>query len=338
MDFTYGHMYNWYKAAIGTDAFPITDDVKVFVYEANYQAIDRQRRSRPRSGLRYDRDGSTRPFTRPGIVVTRVLDESFADPVMYPHGLYLVTESEDKRVDRKRRMYFVFPFEKRKAAGGVFMAGDHFTFCMDSNDKKTPLHFHLTVYVPDLVQSELGRALHINDYLPSAFTLPMTPDAFLAGPLLKENTVRARGSVIHKLLAHPFTPQPQPQQQGGARRRRNKAPRARGPARRSFDDAWYALPLHRVIMMAVARADGTYDVTMIIHDRAKRKALSLATASRLHGGASPDKGRHGCALYGVPRDRVTPAALEDEFARVYLSHVMWESFKVNLQHDEYEDF
>ena len=298
MDFTYGHMYNWYKAAIGTEAFPITDDVKVFVYESN----------------------GTRPFTRPGIVVTRVMDESFADPVMYPHGLYLVTESEDKRVDRKRRMYFVFPFEKRKATGGVFMAGDHFTFCMDSNDKKIPLHFHLTVYVPDLVQSELGRALHINDYLPSAFTLPITPDAFLAGPLLKDDTVRARGSVIHKLLAHPFTPQPQ--QQGGARRRSNKAPRARGSARRSFDDAWYALPLHRVIMMAVARADGTYDVTMIIHDR-------------LHGGASPDKGRHGCALYGVPRDRVTPAALEDEFARVYLSDVMWESFRVTLPHDDY---
>lgn len=305
MEFVYGDMWRWYRAASGTDAYPVTNDVIVRVYNADYGA------------MKYSRDGSKQPFTRPGIVVAQANDVAVIDELVFPHGVYLVTEADIKR-DRKKALYFVFPCQRTETGGQVFFTGDHFTFCHDSNDKATPLHLHLTMYMPDALRPEYGVAWHIDNYLASSFTLPTTPDAF-SDKFVKDNLVKIRAGGLHKLMSRPFQLQAQ---QGGARRRRNKAQRATRSAKRSFHDAWYELPLHKVIMVAVLRPDGMHDVTVTIHDR-------------LHGGKSIDKGRHACVLFQVPPDKMSAAALEDEFARMYLSDLSWESFKPNAGHDDF---
>ena len=300
-------MWNWYINAHDTSAFPATDDIVVRIYNADYRA------------MKYGRAANLLPFTNPSVNVSRVNDESILAsgfPGMFDHGLFVVSERmDDEHVRRKallkKNLFFVFPNAKRDGGTGEsLLAADHFSFCLDKNDKKTPLHLHRTLYMPDPYIPQMGETVHTNDFMPAAFTLPDTPAAFAASNIL--TYLVGYTPVLHAMLSRPWLPQ---QQQGGTRnRRRKERERARRPGQRSFGEAWIELPLHKVIVMAVRGPTGAYEVTIVVYDR-----LS---------GMKSDDSRHSCALLNVPRETVTNAvALEEQIARTFFSRLVWDSFR-----------
>ena len=320
MEFTYSKMWHWFTDAHGSASYPATDDIIVRIYDANHTA------------KKYG-NGREMPFTHPGVKVSRVNDEIITKsvhPMMFRRGLFVVSENTEANEQakhkalRRKNLFFVFPVEKREGSiggeGRTILAADHFSFCLDKSDKNTPLHFHLTSYQPESTFPGFGSTTHLNNYLPAAFTLPIASDAFLVSDFLKTDLFRAYGVFIHALLSRdwlspPPVRQQQQQQLGGTKNRRQKQKqRARCAGPLSFREAWSALPLHKLIMIAAKRADGAYDVTLVIYDR-------------LLGGKS-ELSRQSWGFVGVPAETVmSEAALEDEVARTYLSTLTWDMFR-----------
>jgi len=307
MDFTYNKMWNWYTNAQDTAAFPATDDVVVRIYNADYSA------------MKY-RAETMAPFTNPSVTVSRILDESIlAAGTTARHGLFLVsdatnTEEARKRALSKKNLFFVFPSERKDGSpdgtGATRLMADHFSFCHDKNDKNTPVHFHLTEYMPHSLIAGRGSTFHMNNYLPSVFVLPATAHAFRESHILQKD-FDVYSALVYAILARP-TPQ-QPQNGGTTNRRRKRRARARQPGPLSFESAWFALPLHKLIVMAVKNASGAYDVTLVMYDRLT--------------GVKSERSRQSCALPGVPRDVVlNAAALEERIATRFLSTLTWDDF------------
>ena len=306
MDFTYSKMWKWYTDAYDTVPFPATDDIVVKVYDVEYGA------------KKYGRENRL-PFTNPVVKVARVTDElilASVPTVLLQHGLFVVSDdlnachTEDARLKamRKKQLFFVFPTERRDASGELFFAADHFSFGLDKNDKKTPLHFHMTEYVPDRVMHGRGSTIHNNDYMPSAFTLPIASGDF-------RMRLSGYAPFVHELMSHPLTqPLPPQRQIGGTKnRRRKRRQRATQPGALSFTDAWLALPLHKLIVLAVKNAE-TYDVTLVVYDRLL--------------GVRSEESRASCALVKIPRGVVmNDAALEERIATEFLSKLTWDSFR-----------
>jgi hypothetical protein len=87
-------------------------------------------------------------------------------PSAFANGLYTILDQGSQR----KWMFFVFPTEK----AGIMFA-DHFSFCHDTSDKRTPIHFHKTTYRKE---DDADRYLDLkdNDYMPDNIEMPRNGD------------------------------------------------------------------------------------------------------------------------------------------------------------------
>lgn len=289
--FAYGRFWTWVQTAAPPVAVP-TDDIIVHVCSADYTAMRANRVTRAAS-----------PFLTRNMAAFRVMDAELLGDGDVAYGMYFVMERvalpswqapggeampsavlEQQQALRARenalrakRLYVVIPtlHEHGAVDGGRLLSGDHWSFVINSGGGRsttTPLHLHLTQYVP--WRAGLGNRLQVNNYLPLEFIIPGTLPAFkeaLLQPALRFDDI---ASPLHRLLRRPFVAEDAATSSGGAalprpgrgRAARHVANRTASNAPRAFDDMWFELPLHRLVIVGVRRGAG-YDFTVTIHDR-----------------------------------------------------------------------
>jgi hypothetical protein len=262
MNFEYAHAWEWYTHECVADGqFNRVDDVIVTVFAADYRA------------MKYSRDGAVTPFKTPNIDVHAAGD-----------GTYVALHSKPESADRARytsymrrkAMYVIMPQTARDADGSAIVTGDHFTFCLDSNDKRTPLHFHLTRYVPDEHAPAVGTAIHLNNYLPAEFPLPSSA-AHTRG-LLRDPRMHFWAGNLHRVLLRPYDRRTTAPAGGGRRRRGRRERPTNYDDIKPFARLWYDLPLHRVVAVTMPGDGGT---TVYVHDRLRLGRLDDKVAFRL---------------------------------------------------------
>lgn len=134
---TYDYMYKWYAKHYNPDAQQ--RDVFAFVYET-------------KKPVKKD-ETKVEPFISRNIVVIEKQNIS-----VFKHGLFTLMDL----TSAKKWLFFVHP-EEKTVDNHTFLYGDHYTFCFDQNDKKTPVHFHSTNYIPTVVQP-FNRLKHVTDH------------------------------------------------------------------------------------------------------------------------------------------------------------------------------
>ena len=294
--FDYARMWrHYFDGRVGV----ASDSVVLHVYSANYVA------------MKYDRDGTVAPFHHRG---TRAFALSADDPLRRHCSHYVVDMDTDaERAARKKQAFFVRPQERLDASGERLLFADHLSFVLDKNDRNTPLHLHLTTYVPNPTLPNRGGTQRVFNKLPASFALPVTPEGF------------GRSGLLHALLpvaewVHAATTRPWSEfgdgdggdRVGGGgragRRRRRRRPAL--PERATFDDLWRALPLHRLEVFVIERRDGRFDVSVAVHDRLhlggkRRREGAMAFGAHLPGldaDVVDDQARLRAAVAGAFRD------------------------------------
>ncbi len=290
--FSYARFWHWWRGDEGGVLEP-TDDIIVRVCDADYRA------------MKYKK-GVVAPFLTRNMAAFRVTDPSLlsAGDRLFENGLFMVMEraalsdavrsrlpesdpsgGDQERVRdsamRKKWLFAVCPRMHARGApgGGPLLAGDHFTFVIGCSP--TPLHLHVTEYVPNMglgnqdpvAQDVQGNTRPTEAYLPLDFLIPRDVVAF--NRFVPKLRADDHAAPLHRLLRRPFVSGDSSGSstgQGGGggpgRRRARRHAQARGGpgASRAFEDLWYELPLHRIVIVGARRAGG-YDFVVTIRDR-----------------------------------------------------------------------
>jgi len=202
INWNYETMYTWYnKQNIINDNDDGNRNIYAFVYES-------------KSPSKKDK-GTVESFITANMMCVGkmpiYLDE-------YPNGLYIVTE-KNKETSRSKWLFFVYPekkmcFDKEKE----IILADHFTFCLDSSDKKNSVHFHTTTYIcyKDANKEETFASSRIKDYFPDKIKINKETKKEENGNILKKHNGKIK-DIIMDLMIYPWT-----STAGGARKRRGR--------------------------------------------------------------------------------------------------------------------
>ena len=287
-----------------------SNDITVRVWDADYKAMKYQRRVATPFLTR-----NMEAFKVTDVNMLRTSD-SYTNYQLYEHGMFAVMEraalsgsvdalhnsreqqnsAETTRVRsgavRRKALFIVFPTIHENGHSS-FLAGDHFSFVVDqggSSSHPKPLHFHLTQYVP-WEHGQQGDTRHRKNYLPLEFNISSDIDAFKTDMLHVDLQGDHFAKPIHSLLRAPFLPHSRVNSAsinlavGGARQSgRGKALKyvsQRMSNERSFEEMWYELPLHRMIIIGLQRANGV-DFTVSIIDRLSHATNTLRRACAFH--------------------------------------------------------
>jgi hypothetical protein len=273
------------------------DDVRVIVFKADYRAMKH----------------GGQPFLTPNMTALKVEDATLCDFPLYEHGMFVVFETAAleaaNRKDnafRKKQMFVVFPTYLPNE-DPPFVAGNHFTFCVNHDAKEHQrMQFHLTRYqagVPQadgsVLQGDEPRTAHDKNNLPLRFPLAADLDAFkrhtLHRAVLKNDHY---AKPLHALFVKGTVSAPQ---RGGARekktattarRRADRSVQQRGARGRSFADLWKELPLHAMAVIGIRTAPRRYDVSVAVADRLQhggRDAHVLRPCCRFTSGSMDEE-------------------------------------------------
>ncbi len=212
MDIDYGSWWHWYvdNCGMGNNFVSPTDDIKVVILERDHVAFGHN----PRTG-RIDN-----PFVTRNMQSFKVNQDDFlVNSGVFPNGLFLVMDNTAllppqqqvsiaaRSVLQKKKLFFVFP----KVYGANFITADHFSFVVDNNDERTPLHLHLTEYVPfpdDLLRPSMipaprGNFSRTNNYLPMMFQLYPTPDEMVRRGIIRRRCAETFREELYRILSRP---------------------------------------------------------------------------------------------------------------------------------------
>jgi hypothetical protein len=303
LEFSYSRFWDSFR----NNEHGIADDaaITVRVFDADYKAMKRQR-------------GTCVPFVTRNMSAFKVTDsrmlchpDSTDRFALYEHGMYAVLEqvalqrSQDARDQdreqwkrmhdraiRRKALFIVFPtLHPNGMPDGLsdLLSGDHFSFFV--NEGRMPLHFHMTQYVP--CTDDQGDSRRRDNYMPTKFHI--TSDVNSLKAIIHEPGLRRDEFLrpLHSLLRAPFSPRRSEARiatspvGGGRQTGRRRATHyavIRDSQARSFEDLWYELPLHRIIVIGLRR-DGGVDFTVTIKDRLSHPpyVLCRACAFRMEG-------------------------------------------------------
>ena len=305
VEFSYNHFWNSFRT--NQHGILLADDraIIVRVFDADYKAM---KRSRGTAIPFVTRNMSAFKVTNPNMLCP--LGSTTVYP-LYEHGMYAVMErvalqrthgaqdTQDPelwmrtydRAVRRKALFIVFPTlhpTGMPGGSGPLLAGDHFSFCIDNgggrHEHHTPLHFHMTKYSPFGLGQ--GDSLRRDNYLPANFEIPSDINAFKS--IIRDPDLRSDDFLrpLHSLFRAPFnqistTENATTALEGGGRRsgrcRATHHTRQRGQNERSFNDLWYELPLHRIIVIGMRRNSGM-DFTVFLKDRLVHPPFTMTRA------------------------------------------------------------
>ena len=245
--FEYGSMWNHFRKNVGVQ----TDDVVVFVYDADFKSM---------KAIKYDRDGKLKPFISRGMIVKQVAKEDrlvSENIELCRHGLFIVFE--DSSISKKKALYLVMPAKRLD-----FFTGDHLSFLVN-NGVPVPkrLQLHDTQYIPNAHgDGTTGKAVHYPSHLPLEFDLPGSSDDMKK--ILSKDL-----SIFAPFLLNAFSCSSHHHVGGGNNDYRRMKKKLRKNSVSDFDDIWHVLPLKRLFVIAIRRIDDheKFDVTVIVIDR-----------------------------------------------------------------------
>jgi hypothetical protein len=333
VNWIYGDMWRWFTE-VGEDvAYPV-DDVVVNIFEANYEVI--KYRTAP-SGQEY---GPLEPFVKRNSQVHKV---HATDPMvsahshsdsgtdgMVQHGMYIVTEKE---MTPKKTLLIVCP---RKI--GTILVAEHFGWCVDRRDKdKRAVHLHVTRYIPfDLIPG-IGWFVRISNYLASSIdAVPRDLEAFKA-LVIRNNSMGPFAGLLRDVMLRPYAAHPVDGLvastafrggSGGDQNRTARRPRPRRHRHRCrasaadaaaaaavadphrdrrtpFEQAWFDLPLRKIVVIGVPSASPTSDLsvhfTAYVYDRLSHPLRGGSSALHfvLGAAAAHDEARVTSAIAGL---------------------------------------
>lgn len=307
-----------------------TDDVYGCIYDADYRAM---------KAIRYngtqDAPSPAQPFLTRNMVAHRLADD---DPIAAtdegrrcPHGCYVVFP-EGGNAERKRWLFVVAPqlksfYVRGSDVPGTVLAADHLSFMVNDkpDSKGRRLNLHRTAYDPmspgTTTTTSEGSVSRSPNPLALEFDIPTRVALFETSELIQHKLFRADASFVHAVLTTPLLDadsdagaSPSVATGGGRRRRADPAyrrlkRRLRGQKIASFADAWSALPLHRLVVLAVARDESVSDVVVYITDRLRHHNNRWGLSFRL-------------PTAGVRDPEVLQATLAEQLARGFT----WGSF------------
>lgn len=259
----------------------LVDDMIARGYDADYDVI--KYRTAPRGELY----GLREPFTRRGFQTHKVRDEEpmvsehSGDGGVVQHGLYIVMDAPSASHDatektrRKKNLFAVFP----KRIGDIVVA-DHFSFCVDKGDRAKPVHLHMTEYLPLSRDPNMGSVIHLKNYVASSLTVPRDLGAFTVA-LVSDRYLARWSGLLQTLMLRPYEPSAAVSTTAGgkggkkagsaARRRRRAAAaaaaRAVGDERTPFEQAWFRLPIRRLLVFGVPLPGDVHHFTVYVYDR-----------------------------------------------------------------------
>ena len=148
---TYEYMYKWYaKLYQNSDKTP---DIFAFVYESK----------KPNK----NDESKVEPFITRNITVVEKLNIP-----LFKRGLYTLIDLKSPI----RWIFFVHP-EEKSAGSHTALYADHYSFCYEKGDLKKPIHFHSTVYIPQVMHEQLIHySGHHNDYFEDNIDIPRNGD------------------------------------------------------------------------------------------------------------------------------------------------------------------
>ena len=322
VNWIYGDMWRWFTE-VGEDvAYPVAD-VIVTIFEANYEVI--KYRTAP-SGQEY---GPLEPFVKRNSQVHKV---HATDPMvsahshsgtdgMVQHGLYIVTDAPSasfdtmEKIRRKKNLYVVFPrrFES-------IVVADHVSFCIDRGDKdKRPVRLHVTRYTPNDLVPGHGMVGHVRNNLASSIdAVPRDLEAF-SDLLLRTPLILPYASLLRDVLMRPYADPPADADadtdiastaggSGGKQKRRHQRRRRAAAAadphrerRTPFEQAWFDLPLRKMVVIGVPSAPSSVHFTAYVYDRMSHplRGGSLGLHFVLGAAAARDEAQVTSAIAGL---------------------------------------
>jgi hypothetical protein len=322
VNWIYGDMWRWFTE-VGEDvAYPV-DDVIVNIFEANYEVIKFRT---PRHGQAH---GPPEPFVNRSVQVFKV---HATDPMvsahsgtngMVQHGMYLVTDAPSasfdvmEKIRRKKNLYVVFP----RRIDAIVVA-DHLSWCVDrggKGDRAKPVHLHMTWYSPfDPIPGQ-GSVTRIMNYLPSSIgAVPRDLEAF-KDLLITNTSMGPFAGLLRDVMLRPYADAHADtdiastaggsQKRAARRRRRRRAAAAAADPHRDqrtpFEQAWFDLPLRKMVVIGVPSAqpmsDPSVHFTAYVYDRMSHplRGGSLALHFVLGAAAARDEARVTSAIAGL---------------------------------------
>lgn len=219
---SYDTLWQWYVNACSSPAFSHpTNDVTVMILEREHTAFGHNKRTgsidnpfltRNMRAFKVNRDDSLSRFSRFANGLFVVVEEHV---LVQPIQSQEETDSQRRRAFQKKNLFFVFP----KRHGTQLFTADHFSFVLDNNDHTTPLHLHLTEYIPypnETNPSHVseGVPMRTNNYMQREFPLYDKPDDMVRNKIIRNHIAKWFHNEIHAILERPFV------SHGGGTRRR----------------------------------------------------------------------------------------------------------------------
>jgi hypothetical protein len=247
--FRYSQMYRFYRS-FGEP----TDDIFVHVYSANYRAM---KYATSTSGAL----GPVTPFMVQSMQARRVPSgHELTRRIPAAHsayGTYMVSRRDNN--DKCQRLFIVRPQVHTRPTGETIVTGDHYSFHVNRGASvETRLQLHKTIYTPAPLALSTGFKGKIENFIPLCFDIPGDVSAF-RDALMDSDEFKADAVFLHSLMTTPSQDQTADAVVGGGKKCRTR--RAA-----TFEEMWYVLPLHRVMVVGVRNGDG-FDVTVFIYTR-----------------------------------------------------------------------
>ena len=310
VNWIYGDMWRWFVEVSEDVAYPV-NNVIVKIFEANYDVI----KYRVQNGEEY---GPSEPFVTRNSHVHKVHP---TDPMvsahsgtngMVQHGMYLVSDAASvsydtmEKIRRKKNLYVVFPRQI-----DTIVVADHISWC--SRGRAKPVHLHVTRYSPnDLIPGE-GSVIHIKNSLASSIDgVPRELGAFKDLVISNHGVVPFAG-LLRDVMLRPYLGASLQGRVGGkpkttkrrvARRRRAAASDPHRGRRTPFEQAWFDLPLRKIVVIGVPSAsptDPSVHFTVYVYDRMSHplNGGSLGLHFVLGAAAARDDARVTSAIAGL---------------------------------------
>lgn len=215
------------------------------------------------------RQGEIHTFLHDGATnIRRLVDlEQYYPKDRSPYGIFVVVVG--------RVMYFVTPIMKENE---IF--ADHFSFVIDKNDRKKPLHLHFTRYIPNEYVPSHGSYHSQPLYLPSSFECPVRVRDFSQQFIHPNFDPYAK--YVFPIIAYPFFEQKDRtfllDASGGGKRQasssqKNQAIKTKTqmtkierPRNKDFSNLWLNQPLASMVVIGIQQPDQAYLFTVFCKD------------------------------------------------------------------------
>ena len=173
---TYDYMYKWYVKLYEKNENK--QDIYAFVYETKKPS---------------KKDKSkVEPFITRNITVVEKLDIA-----LFKRGLYTLIDLKSPI----RWIFFVHP-EEKSVGTHTGLYADHYSFCYQKSDLKKPIHFHSTIYIPQIIDDRLIHySGHNNDYFGDNIDIPRNGDV---KEIIKNNIHQPKKQLLLDIIRRPW--------------------------------------------------------------------------------------------------------------------------------------